>query len=173
MKKRTKLAISAAFAVALVTGILGVRFLSNQEIANTKTGITENKEEVGEALVSININTEREEMPKYEEIVNEETGEIVIAEVQVNEPIEKKPTIPPEKPISNGDYTNPEAPPAYTEEQTKIEEKPKSTNNKSLSEASNSKVYIEGFGYVGKASETKVQTGVSDGDINKMVGSMD
>jgi len=32
---------------------------------------------------------------------------------------------------------------------------------------------VEGFGYVEKAGKTQVQTGVSDGDINKMIGSMD
>ena len=172
MKKKTKIAITATFAVVLVAGILGVRFLSNQEIANTEQPSTENQEVSNESLVSIDIKTEREMVPEHKEVVDEETGEKVMAEVQINEPIEKKPTTPPEKPVSKGDYTNPEAPPTYTEEQTKVEQK-KEPVKSSNSNSSDGKVYVEGFGYVEKAGQTKVQTGVSDGDINKMVGSMD
>ena len=122
--------------------------------------------------VTVEINTERAELPKYKDVVDEDTGEKVMAQVQVNEPIEQKSTKPPEKPVAKGDYTNPEAPPTYTEEQTKVEPK-KEPVKSSTSSNTAGKVYIEGFGYVEKAGTTKVQTGVSDGDINKMVGSMD
>ena len=80
-----------------------------------------------------------------------------------------------EKPKAEGSYTNPEQPPEYIKEQTVIEEKPKTnvTPNSRKTQASSGKVYIDGFGYVEKAGQTKTQTGVSNGDINKMVGSMD
>ena len=87
-----------------------------------------------------------------------------MAEVQINEPIEKKPTTPPAKPKSEGNYTNPEQPPTYTKEQTIIEEKPKNnvTPNSNKNQASSGKVYIDGFGYVEKAGQTKTQTGAGN-----------
>ena len=172
MKKKTKIAISVTFAGVLIAGILGIRFMTNQEIAKTEQPSAEEQEVAKESAVSIDINTQREVVPEYVEVNDEETGEKVMAEVQVNEPIEVKSTEPPKKPVSNGDYTNPQAPPAYTEEQTKVEVKKETSKNTSAN-SSAGKVYIEGFGYVDKAGNTKVQTGTSDGDINKMVGSMD
>ena len=124
--------------------------------------------------VKVDIRKTQEDIPEYREITDEETGETVIAEVQKNEPPETKPTIPPEKPKSEDSYTNPEKPPEYKKEQTVVEKKVETnseTNKKQTSEKG--KVYVDGFGYVDKAGETKTQTGVSDGDINKMVGSMD
>lgn len=124
--------------------------------------------------VKVDIRKTQEDIPEYREITDEETGETVIAEVQKNEPPETKPTIPPEKPKSEDSYTNPEKPPEYKKEQTVVEKKVETnseTNKKQTSEKG--KVYVDGFGYVDKAGETKTQTGVSDGDINKMVGTMD
>ena len=124
--------------------------------------------------VKVDIRKTQEDIPEYREITDEETGETVIAEVQKNEPPETKPTTPPEKPKSEDSYTNPEKPPEYKKEQTVVEKKVETnseTNKKQTSEKG--KVYVDGFGYVDKAGETKTQTGVSDGDINKMVGSMD
>ena len=124
--------------------------------------------------VKIDIRKTQNDIPEYREITDEDTVETVIAEVQKNEPPETKPTTPPEKPKSEDSYTNPEKPPEYKKEQTVIEKKVETnseTNKKQTSEKG--KVYVDGFGYVDKAGETKTQTGVSDGDINKMVGSMD
>ncbi len=124
--------------------------------------------------VKVDIRKTQADIPEYREITDEETGETVIAEVQKNDPPETKPTTPPEKPKSEDSYTNPEKPPEYKKEQTVIEKKVETnseTDKKQTSEKG--KVYVDGFGYVDKAGETKTQTGVSDGDINKMVGSMD
>ena len=174
MKKKAKAAILTLTVTAIIAGIFIVWFLQNAEPKTREQHAAENQSETSETGVTIDIKTRREVIPEYKEVVDEETGEKIMAEVQVNEPIEPKSTTPPEKPVAAGDYTNPEAPPAYTEKQTKVEEKPKSTvNNSSSSNASSGKVYVEGFGYVEKAGETRIQTGVSDGDINKMVGSMD
>ena len=149
-------------AVILLSVISGVVVYQNTIPNKPPETITENETEKLNSNVTVDINTEREDIPEYREITDEETGETVIAEVQKNEPPETKPTTPPEKP------------PEYKKEQTVIEKKVETnseTNKKQTSEKG--KVYVDGFGYVDKSGETKTQTGVSDGDINKMVGSMD
>ena len=174
MKKKTKIALITTVAVVALAAIGVMMYQGNPPDMSNLVAI-ENREETEKPEVVIDIRTEREKAPEYKEIVDDESGEKVMAEVQINEPIEKKPTTPPEKPKSEGSYTNPEQPPTYTKEQTVIEEKPKNnvTPNSNKNQASSGKVYIDGFGYVEKAGQTKTQTGVSNGDINKMVGSMD
>ena len=68
-------------------------------------------------------------------------------------PPQEKAEKPKEKPVATGDYTNPEKPPVYTEEQTVVKETPKQTNVKtgnntgtSSGAKSTGKVYVEGFG---------------------------
>lgn len=171
MKKKTKIAFSATAGVMAVgIGIAGVWLY--QPKAPGMTDLVASENETASSGVIVNINSEIQELLEYKEITDEETGETVIAEVQVNEPIGQKSTTPPQKPKANGNYTNPEQPPAYTKEQTVIEEKPQAAKKTNQSVKSG-QVYIDGFGYVDKAGQTKTQTGVSDGDINKMVGSMD
>lgn len=174
MKKRTKITLITVVSLAVLTAV-GVMIYQGNPPDMSKLVAIENNEETKMPEVVIDIRTEREKAPEYKEIVDEETGDKVIAEVQINEPIEKKPETPPEKPKAEGSYTNPEQPPEYKKEQTVIEKKPKSnvTSNSNKNQASSGKVYIDGFGYVDKAGQTKTQTGVSNGDINKMVGSMD
>ena len=174
MKKKTTIALITTVAVVALAAI-GVMIYQGNPPDMSKLVAIENREDTEKPEVVIDIRTEREKAPEYKEIVDGESGEKVMAEVQINEPIEKKPTTPPEKPKSEGSYTNPEQPPIYTKEQTVIEEKPKNnvTPNSNKNQASSGKVYIDGFGYVEKAGQTKTQTGVSNGDINKMVGSMD
>ena len=174
MKKKTKIALITTVTIVALAAIGVMIYQGNPPDMSNLVAI-ENREETEKPEVVIDIRTEREKAPEYKEIVDDESGEKVMAEVQINEPIEKKPTTPPEKPKSEGSYTNPEQPPTYTKEQTIIEEKPKNnvTQNSNKNQASSGKVYIDGFGYVEKAGQTKTQTGVSNGDINKMVGSMD
>ena len=169
MRKSIKITVIALTAVMLTGGTLYMcRPKENTEVSDST---------VTESIptdVKVDIRKSQEDIPEYREITDEETGETVIAEVQKNEPPETKPTIPPEKPKSEDSYTNPEKPPEYKKEQTVVEKKVETnteTNKKQTSEKG--KVYVDGFGYVDKAGETKTQTGVSDGDINKMVGSMD
>ena len=169
MKKRTKIALIAVVGV-LGIGITGVWLYQPKAPGMTDLVASENETESPEVIV--NINEQMQELPEYKEITDEETGETVIAEVQVNEPIGQKSTTPPPKPKADGSDTNPEQPPAYTKEQTVSEEKPQAVKKTNQSGKSG-QVYIDGFGYVDKAGQTKTQTGVSDGDINKMVGSMD
>ena len=173
MKKKTRIVLIGT-AVILLSVISGVVVYQNTIPNKPPETITENEMEKSNSNVTVDINTEREDIPEYREITDEDTGETVIAEVQKNEPPETKPTTPPEKPKSEDSYTNPEKPPEYKKEQTVVEknvETNSETNKKQTSEKG--KVYVDGFGYVDKAGETKTQTGVSDGDINKMVGSMD
>lgn len=169
MRKSIKVTVIALTAVILTGGTLYMcRPKENTEVPDN--AITESIP----TDVKVDIRKTQEDIPEYREITDEETGETVIAEVQKNEPPETKPTIPPEKPKSEDSYTNPEKPPEYKKEQTVVEKKVETnseTNKKQTSEKG--KVYVDGFGYVDKAGETKTQTGVSDGDINKMVGSMD
>ena len=169
MRKSIKITVIALTAVILTGGTLYMcRPKENTEVPDS--AITESIP----TDVKVDIRKTQEDIPEYREITDEETGETVIAEVQKNEPPETKPTIPPEKPKSEDSYTNPEKPPEYKKEQTVVEKKVETnseTNKKQTSEKG--KVYVDGFGYVDKAGETKTQTGVSDGDINKMVGSMD
>lgn len=169
MRKGIKVTVIALTAVILTGGTLYMcRPKENTEVSDST---------VTESIptdVKVDIRKTQEDIPEYREITDEETGETVIAEVQKNEPPETKPTTPPEKPKSEDSYTNPEKPPEYKKEQTVVEKKVETnseTNKKQTSEKG--KVYVDGFGYVDKAGETKTQTGVSDGDINKMVGSMD
>ena len=173
MKKKTRIVLIGT-AVILLSVISGVVVYQNTIPNKPPETITENETEKLNSNVTVDINTEREDIPEYREITDEDTGETVIAEVQKNDPPETKPTTPPEKPKSEDSYTNPEKPPEYKKEQTVVEKKVETnseTNKKQTSEKG--KVYVDGFGYVDKAGETKTQTGVSDGDINKMVGSMD
>ena len=169
MRKSIKITVIALTAVILTGGTLYMcRPKENTEVPDN--AITESIP----TDVKVDIRKTQEDIPEYREITDEETGETVIAEVQKNEPPETKPTIPPEKPKSEDSYTNPEKPPEYKKEQTVVEKKVETnseTNKKQTSEKG--KVYVDGFGYVDKAGETKTQTGVSDGDINKMVGTMD
>lgn len=178
MKKKTKIAvITFACIIAAVVGItlLIPKTPKNSEMLASKQTDTE---PVKEVTVKINPYTE---MPKvYEEITDEETGETVIAEVQENVPPQEKAEKPKEKPVAKGDYTKPEAPPAYTEEQTVVKETPKQSSPKrdsnigsSSAAKSTGKVYVDGFGYVDAGGSTVSVTGSSDGDINKMVGVMD
>lgn len=169
MRKGIKVTVIALTAVILTGGTLYMcRPKENTEVSDST---------VTESIptdVKVDIRKTQEDIPEYREITDEETGKTVIAEVQKNEPPETKPTTPPEKPKSEDTYTNPEKPPEYKKEQTVVEKKVETnseTNKKQTSEKG--KVYVDGFGYVDKAGETKTQTGVSDGDINKMVGSMD
>ena len=169
MRKSIKITVIALTAVMLTGGTLYMcRPKENTEVSDST---------VTESIptdVKVDIRKSQEDIPEYREITDEETGETVIAEVQKNDPPETKPTTPPEKPKSEDTYTNPEKPPEYKKEQAVIEKKVETnseTNKKQTSEKG--KVYVDGFGYVDKAGETKTQTGVSDGDINKMVGSMD
>ena len=169
MRKSIKITVIALTAVILTGGTLYMcRPKENTEVPDS--AITESIP----TDVKVDIRKTQEDIPEYREITDEETGETVIAEVQKNDPPETKPTTPPEKPKSEDSYTNPEKPPEYKKEQTVVEKKVETnteTNKKQTSEKG--KVYVDGFGYVDKAGETKTQTGVSDGDINKMVGSMD
>ena len=169
MRKSIKVTVIALTAAILTGGTLYMcRPKENTEVPDN--AITESIP----TDVKVGIRKTQEDIPEYREITDEETGETVIAEVQKNEPPETKPTIPPEKPKSEDSYTNPEKPPEYKKEQTVVEKKVETnseTNKKQTSEKG--KVYVDGFGYVDKAGETKTQTGVSDGDINKMVGTMD
>ena len=168
MRKSIKVTVIALTAAILTGGTLYMcRPKENTEVPDN--AITESIP----TDVKVDIRKTQEDIPEYREITDEDTGETVIAEVQKNEPPETKPTIPPEKPKSEDSYTNPEKPPEYKKEQTVVEKKVETnseTNKKQTSEKG--KVYVDGFGYVDKAGETKTQTGVSDGDINKMVGSM-
>ena len=169
MRKSIKVTVIALTAAILTGGTLYMcRPKENTEVPDN--AITESIP----TDVKVDIRKTQEDIPEYREITDEETGETVIAEVQKNEPPETKPTTPPEKPKSEDSYTNPEKPPEYKKEQTVVEKKVETnseTNKKQTSEKG--KVYVDGFGYVDKAGETKTQTGVSDGDINKMVGTMD
>ena len=169
MRKSIKVTVIALTAVILTGGTLYMcRPKENTEVPDS--AITESIP----TDVKVDIRKTQEDIPEYREITDEETGETVIAEVQKNDPPETKPTTPPEKPKSEDSYTNPEKPPEYKKEQTVVEKKVETnseTNKKQTSEKG--KVYVDGFGYVDKAGETKTQTGVSDGDINKMVGTMD
>ena len=169
MRKGIKVTVIALTAVILTGGTLYM-CRPKENTAVPDSAATENIP----TDVKIDIRKTQNDIPEYREITDEDTGETVIAEVQKNEPPETKPTTPPEKPKSEDSYTNPEKPPEYKKEQTVIEKKVETnseTNKKQTSEKG--KVYVDGFGYVDKAGETKTQTGVSDGDINKMVGSMD
>lgn len=168
MKKKTKIVLIGLAAVTAVA--IGGTVIYRGTLPDKPT-LVATEEEKSDSEVIIDINTEADDVPEYKEIVDEETGETVTAEVQINEPIEQKSTTPPENPKSEESYTNSEKPPTYTKEQTVVEKKTR-TNTANQSSA-NGKVYVDGFGYVEKAGETKTQTGVSDGDINKMVGSMD
>mgnify|MGYP004673716979 FL=1 len=169
MRKSIKVTVIALTAAILTGGTLYMcRPKENTEVPDN--AITESIP----TDVKVDIRKTQEDIPEYREITDEETGKTAIAEVQKNEPPETKPTTPPEKPKSEDSYTNPEKPPEYKKEQTVVEKKVETnseTNKKQTSEKG--KVYVDGFGYVDKAGETKTQTGVSDGDINKMVGSMD
>ena len=157
----------------LLSVIPGVVVYQNSVSNKPPEIITENETGKLNSNVIVDINTEREDIPEYREITDEETGETVIAEVQKNDPPETKPTTPPEKPKSEDSYTNPEKPPEYKKEQTVVEKKVETNSETNKNQTEKGKVYVDGFGYVDKAGETKTQTGVSDGDINKMVGSMD
>lgn len=168
MKRKNKIIISTLIVLTLVCAGGIWYYTRPPEITQiaTESG-KESKEQ--EVVVKINENIE---VPKVYTTIVDESGEEVVAEVQENAPPEKKPEAPKEKPQASGSYTNPDAPPTYTKEQTVKDEKPKQQVTQNTS-SGGSKVYIEGFGYVTQGGSTQTKTGQSTGDINKMVGSMD
>ena len=99
MKKKTKITLITTVVIIALTTIAVMIYQGNPPDMSKLVAI-ENKEESKEPEVVIDIRTEREKAPEYKEIVDEETGDKVMAEVQINEPIEQKPTTPPEKPKS-------------------------------------------------------------------------
>jgi len=176
MKKSTKI-IGGIVTVAAIAGVVLMTTSFHtppKRIAKTDETIEESKE------ISVSINTEKQDVKKYEPIVDVETGEEVIAEVQENVPPEPKPEPPKEAPKASGDYNNPNTPPTYTKEQTHVET---TANNESVKQtqtpkngtkqSNGNKVYVEGFGYVEDSGPAQSITVHSDGDINKMVGTMD
>ena len=168
MNRKTKIIISTAAAIALVCAGGVWHFARQPHTTHIATEVGEESDE-REVVVKINENIE---VPKVYETIVDESGDEVVAEVQENAPPEKKTEAPKEKPKSSESYTNPDAPPTYTKEQTVIEEKPKQQVSQDTSDGG-SRVYIDGFGYVEQGSNTQTKTGQSTGDINKMVGSMD
>lgn len=169
MKKKTKAVMSGIIILAIIGTGIAWYVLKPEPTSDTPLTTNEMSEE---QEVTVKINTDVQQPAVYEKIIDDDTGEEVVAEVQRNEPIKAKPTKPPEKPKSSESYTNPDSPPAYTKEQTVVEEKPKQQTAQNA-ESNTGKVYVEGFGYVEQGSSTKTQTGQSTGDINKMVGKMD
>lgn len=167
MKKKTTIIISTVAAIALVCAGGVWHFTRQPHTTQIATEVGEDSDEQ-EVVVKIN---EDIEVPKVYETIVDESGNEVVAEVQENVLPEKKPEAPTEKPKSSGSYTNPDAPPTYTKEQTVIEEKPKEQVSQNTSGGGS--IYIDGFGYVEQGSNTQTKTGQSTGNINKMVGSMD
>ena len=178
MKKKTKIALVTLVCVVAVG--MGITIIISQAPHGEEI-LARNKSEPEPAKeVTVNISPYTELPKVHEEIIDEETGETVIAEVQENVPPQEKAEKPKEKPVAQGDYTNPEKPPVYTEDETVVKETPKESsikesNPQNTSSGSNStgKVYVDGFGYVDAGGSTVSVTGSSDGDINKMVGVMD
>lgn len=169
MKKRAKAIVAGVIVMAVIGTGTAWYMLKSEPIIDTPITTSQALEE---QAVTVKINTDTQPIVVYEKIIDEDTGDEVIAEVQRNEPIKAKSTNPPEKPTSKEIYTNPDTPPTYTKEQTVVEEKSKQQNTQNA-KSDNGKVYVEGFGYVEQGSSTKTQTGQSTGDINKMVGRMD
>lgn len=162
------IAVGVAVAAVLIIWIASLKTEEGPTLENSA-------ESTSTPEVQISINEVREETPVYETIEDEETGEQVPAQVQENVPPQTKPTAPPQKPKADGDYTNPDAPPTYSEEQTVVTQPPKKqepSKEQNTSQAPSGYVYIDGFGYVPEAGEAQTQPGYSDGDINKQVGSM-
>lgn len=173
MKNKVKFAI--ILAICVIAGTVATGYILYQD-KNTDKPIQEPEEQKPVSDVVVNIKPQEEQEKVYEEIVDTETGETEIAEVQENVPPQKKSTTPPDNPKAEGSYTNPDSPPSYTKEQT-VKEKEKSktvTTEKKKTGGSKGQVYIEGFGYVddGGGGSTAVK-GTSDGDINKQIGVMD
>lgn len=169
MRKKTKALVAGVIVMAVVGTGTAWYMLKPEPINDTPVATSEVLEE---RAVTVKINTDTQQPAMYEKIIDEDTGDEVIAEVQRNEPIKAKPEKPPEKPKSSESYTNPDSPPAYSKEQTDIEEKPKQQTAQNI-QSDSGKVYVEGFGYVEQGSSTQTQAGQSTGDINKMVGRMD
>ena len=94
MKKKTKIALITTVTIVALAAIGVMIYQGNPPDMSNLVAI-ENREETEKPEVVIDIRTEREKAPEYKEIVDDESGEKVMAEVQINEPIEKKPTTPP------------------------------------------------------------------------------
>ena len=178
MKKKTKIALITT--ACIIAAGLGIGLLIPKHSNTDETLISKNTDTEPQKEVVVNINPYTEPPKVYEEITDEETRETVIAEVQENVLPQAKVEKPKEKPTAKGDYTNPEKPPVYTEEQMVVKETPKQNSDKtgnntgsSSSAKSTGKVYVDGFGYVDAGGSTVTVTGSSDGDINKQVGVMD
>lgn len=174
-KMKNKLTVTIILIVCIIAGALAAGYiLFRAEDVDRPVEEAVDLKPVSDVVVSIKPQNEQEKV--YEEIVDSETGEKVIAEVQENEPIEEKPYEPPEKPKAKGSYTNPQSPPTYTNEQTVVEKNTSKTVpvEKEQAGVKKGKVYIEGFGYVDdEGGDSTAIKGTSDGDINKMVGVMD
>lgn len=86
--------------------------------------------------------------------------------------IQPDPVIPsePEKPVAQGDHTNPDQQPTYKQEDTVKQSQSSTPQNGATS---GGKIYVDGFGWIenhgGGASMGHAD---SNGDINKQVGQM-
>lgn len=176
MNKKRTILIIAAVAVIAVCGTW--IYLAKAPATEPTPNITDQKPP-DEVNVTIN-NADLPTAPETE-ITVDESGKKTENEVQENAPMGAKPPAPKETPKAQGDYTNPDSPPKYTEQETvkepkKEPAKPKATpkpDTPKQSGGSNEKVYVEGFGYVESGGENKGTVMDSDGDIDKMVGTMD
>lgn len=169
MKKSTKV-IGGIVTIAAIAGVVLMTTSFHtppKKVAKQEETLAEEQEKKD---VKVEINKDITPVKEYTEIIDEETGETQIAEVQENVPPEPKPQPPKEAPKASGDYKNPSSPPTYTKEQTVSEKKPE---EKPVEAKKQGQAYVEGFGYVDVGAPTKTTIGVSDGDINKQVGIMD
>ena len=171
MKKRTIiLSTSAVIILALAIGV-AIKFSSQPTVAENKA---EPIPQATQEPVVVNINNAQESTTTEPTAEPTSVPEQAIPQEQENVPIPAKPTAKPNPPKSTGSYTNPDAPPKYSEKET-VKEPSKETPQppKESAQDTKGKKYVEGFGYVDIGGPNHEETADAKGDINKQVGNMD
>ena len=99
MRKKTKAIMSGVIVMAVVGTGTAWYMLKSEPINDMPIATSE---ALKEQPVTVQINTDTQQPAVYEKIIDEDTGDEVVAEVQRNESIKDKPAKPPEKPKSDG-----------------------------------------------------------------------
>ncbi len=167
MTKKTKFIIGIASALVIMAiCVFIMKIGNNANIAN----VPETLPTLTSQPVTVTIGEDANITAEGNVQINQAETETK-SNVQENVPIPPKPTPPAKKPKAPGAYIDHGAPPAYDPKDTvkETQKSPPGNNNPNIG----NKVYVEGFGYIESSGENHGAVADSNGDINKMVGTMD
>ncbi len=172
MTRKTKI-LAGTVTVVLIAAIGITAIFYNKPIGSGN--VAEQRPQESETPIVVNISDTEQPTAEGSASAGNESDRVggAITQVQENVPILAKPTATPTPPKTEGSYTNPDAPPVYPEKETVKEPAKQDPTPQNGSTNSKGQIYVDGFGYVDVGGPNQGKIVDSEGDINKMVGSMD